>query len=159
MNTKSDDKPRRRLRPTAHLEVVADGHILRLEAAGPFSKALVIYLFLMGRNLLADTVRQNIPYAVVITFHQSLRMTPDAIQQLIDLLDDTERRGGPPPLATAYVINPEIEGARLMLPILADIYRKTRAFEAFSSGADADAWVHSLLGQAGTHKAQGEQKF
>lgn len=137
-----------RFKPQAKLDVTADGHILRLEAMGPFNRALVIHLFLTGRNLLVDTVAKGIPYAVVIKFHGSLMMSPDSIKQLVELLDDSERRGGGPPLATAYVVQPEIEGLTLMLPILADVYRKTRAFEAFSSQADADEWVHSILRQA-----------
>jgi len=137
--------PRKRFHPSAHLDITRDGHILRLEAMGPFNKALVIYLFLMGRDLLVDAVKRNIPYAVVINFHKSLMMTPDSIKQLVELLQDSDRRGGPPPLATAYVVRPDIEGAKLMLPILADVYRQTRKFEAFSSQADADAWVFSQL--------------
>lgn len=135
----------KRFRPSAHLEIAPEGHILRLEAAGPFNKALVIYLFLMGRDLLVDAVSKKIPYAVVINFHRSLMMTPDSIKQLVELLEDNDRRGGPPPVATAYVVRPDIEGATLMLPILADVYRKTRAFDAFSAQADADDWVRSLM--------------
>ncbi|HRE17231.1 MAG TPA: hypothetical protein PLW86_09240, partial [Rhodocyclaceae bacterium] len=93
---------------------------------------------------------KGIPYAVVVKFHRSLMMTPDSIKQLVDLLEDSERRGGPPPVATAYVVRPDIEGATLMLPILADIYRKTRAFEAFSAQTDADDWVRSLMAEQTT---------
>ena len=142
----ADKSPvRKRFRPSAHLDITREGHILRLEAMGPFHKALVIYLFLMGRDLLVDAVSRNIPYAVVVNFHKSLMMTPDSIKQLVELLEDSDRRGGPPPVATAYVVAPEIEGAALMLPILADVYRKTRAFEAFSSKDDAELWIRERL--------------
>lgn len=142
--------PVTRFKPQAKLDVTAEGHILRLEAMGPFNKALVIYLFLIGRDLLAETVAKGVPYAVVIKFHGSLMMSPDSIKQLVELLDDSERRGGGPPLATAYVVQPDVEGLAVMLPILADIYRKTRAFEAFSSQTDAEDWIRSVLRQAST---------
>lgn len=145
MPTTEKSPLRKRFRPSAHLDITRNGHILRLEAMGPFNKALVIYLFLMGRDLLVDAVTRNIPYAVVINFHKSLMMTPDSIKQLVELLQDNDRRGGPPPVATAYVVNPDIEGATLMLPILADVYRQTRAFEAFSSKDDAEDWIQEML--------------
>jgi hypothetical protein len=53
------------------------------------------------------------------------------------------------PVATAFVIGPEIEGGRLMSPHFASIYASiNRTFQIFETRASAETWVQSMVAVA-----------
>jgi hypothetical protein len=57
------------------------------------------------------------------------------------------------PIATAFVIGPEIEGGRLMAPLYAKIYADIgRPFALFETMPEALKWAQAMIDAASTGK-------
>ena len=71
--------------------------------------------------------------------------TPGGIKRYTELMQSTK----PPelvPVATAFVIDPEVEGGRLMTAHFTNIYASiNRPFKAFETLDQAQAWVQSIV--------------
>ena len=85
------------------------------------------------------------PWASIVTLRNSAMSTPGGIQRYTELM----QRPKPPellPVATAFVIAPEIEGGRLMTAHFANIYASiNRPFKTFETLDRAQTWTQSMV--------------
>lgn len=131
-------------RPHGHVDIWAEGSVVRLEARGPFNREGVLAMGLAMRDLFA-CVPIGGRFGDILVMHESLMASPDALAAFEDFLQAMSQ-AKTAPLAVAYVAAPEVEGRSLMLPIFAAIYaRHGRRFAAFEQLAEAEAWVRAQL--------------
>jgi hypothetical protein len=126
------------------IEIVMDGDFLQYSATGPFNDEL-FERFAIAQGSYLKALNHPTPWASIATFIGSAMFTPEAIQRYTILM----RAPKPPgltPVATAFVMAPDIEGAKIMAPHFRKIYRDiNRPFEIFQTVEDAQKWARSML--------------
>ncbi|MBL8488952.1 MAG: hypothetical protein JNK22_17950 [Rhodocyclaceae bacterium] len=131
-------------RPHGRIEIWAEGNVVRLDAAGPFNKEAIVAMGATWRALF-DGMPADGPFADLVTVHRSVM----ASQEVVDafggfLAANTAARQAPS--AVAWVVDPEVEGASLMLPKFAAVYVAAgRNFRFFDNEPEAEAWVREQL--------------
>lgn len=131
-------------RPHGRVDVWAEGNVMWLEATGPLNKESVIALGSLWRSLFAE-FHQVGPYASITVIHRSLINSQEVLDALEDFLAANTQAGNVAS-AAAFVVAPDVEGRAFMLPKYAEIYTAAgRPFAAFTTEAEAEAWVRAKL--------------
>lgn len=126
------------------IEIAMEGDFLHYSATGPFNEELFDRFAIAQGNYL-KTLNHPTPWASIAFFIGSAMYTPEAIQRYATLMS-TPKPPGLTPVATAFVMGPEIEGARVMAPHFRKIYRDIqRPFEIFETVESAQQWAQSML--------------
>ncbi|WP_028453320.1 hypothetical protein [Chitinilyticum aquatile] len=138
-----------RFAPHGHVEIWAEGQLLRYQATGPFNLELLQALDAADRGLMAATAAQG-PFAILAEFAGSIAATPDALAALEASLA-AQNAAGLASAAVAFVVDPDAEGAVLMRSIIADIYaRQGLPFGWFGTLDDARGWLAAQMAAATT---------
>jgi hypothetical protein len=118
--------------------------VLHYEATGPFNEEVFDLLAVAQLGFL-KTLTLNGPWASICTLRHSAMSTPGGIQRYTEIMQSPK----PPsfvPVATAFVVGPEIEGGKLMVPHFERVYTLiNRPFQIFDSMAPALQWVHAMV--------------
>ena len=134
-------------RPHGSVHMWMEGDFVYYEASGPFNVELVDSLAVAQMDILRTTHYQG-PWASICTILNSAMAPPEALARY-DRLMRKEKPPGKTPVATAFVLSPEVEGAKLMLPKFAAIYSGIqRPFQSFEKIEEARAWAHAHMLQA-----------
>lgn len=122
------------------VEMFFDGDILNYEASGPFNRELFESLALAQLEFLSTSSHDG-PWASICLVSTSMLTSPEGLARYEEMI-----RAPKPdrftPVATAFVVPPEVEGGKLMQPLLSAIFvRVGRPFRWFENMAQAKAWV------------------
>ncbi|MBN8506060.1 MAG: hypothetical protein J0L58_16465 [Burkholderiales bacterium] len=122
-----------------------DGRILVTDAEGPFNAELVAALR-QPVLLASEPLRgQGRPWGQLSRFRRSAMASPEALAAFTRLLTEMRAEGTAPPF-TAYVMTDEVEGARLMLPLLRRCFEAAGlGFAHFAQEDEARAWLLAQL--------------
>ncbi|MBE9610381.1 hypothetical protein [Chitinilyticum piscinae] len=127
-----------------HVEVWAEGQLLRYQATGPFNLELLQALDAADRGLMAATAAQG-PFAILAEFAGSIAATPEALAALEGSLA-AQNEAGLATVAVAYVVDPQAEGAEVMRSIIDAIYaRQQLRFGWFQDLTSAQRWLTDCL--------------
>ncbi len=133
--------------PHGQVDIWMEGNLHHYESTGPFNKELVDCLAVAQSNFL-QALKPDGPWVSICTIKKSALITPDGLQRYADLIRKT-----PPeltPVATAYVIAPEVEGGQFMTPHFVKIFANAdRPFQTFETMAEAQSWARALIDRAG----------
>ncbi|MFZ3219848.1 MAG: hypothetical protein WA174_07435 [Rhodoferax sp.] len=130
--------------PHGRVEIAMEGDVLHYTCTGPFNKELVDCMAVTQAAMLRSLERTG-PWASIATFVGSAMCPPDGIQRYTELIQ-TQHPPGQTPVATAFVVGPEVEGGRIMESYFTEIFASIgRPFAVFSTMAEARDWVQPLL--------------
>lgn len=130
--------------PHGRVEMAMDGDVLYYTNTGPFNKELIDCMAVAQATMLRSLNRTG-PWASIATFVGSAMCPPDAIQRYAELIH-TQRPPEQTPVATAFVVAPEVEGGRIMESHFAKIFASIhRPFAVFATMAEARDWIQPLL--------------
>ena len=126
------------------IEIVMEGDFLHYSATGPFNEELFDRFAIAQGNYL-KAINHPTPWASIATFIGCAMFTPEAIQRYARLMN-APKPPGLTPVATAFVMGPNIEGAKIMAPHFRKIYRDIqRPFEIFQTVEEAQKWAQLML--------------
>lgn len=138
-------------RPHGSVHMWMEGDFLYYESTGPFNVELVDSLAVAQMEILRATQYQG-PWASICTVLNSAMAPPDALARYEKLMRK-EKPPGKEPVATAFVIAPTVEGARLMAPKFTKIYEGIqRPFKCFEHMDPARVWARACMDQAAAKK-------
>lgn len=121
-----------------------EANTLLYEATGPFNEE-VFELLAVAQTDFLTTLHIEGPWASICTLRNSAMCTPEGLQRYTDLMQ-SPKPANLAPVATAFVIGPEIEGGNLMTPHFASIYASIgRPFKTFETMAAAQVWAQSMI--------------
>lgn len=136
-------------RPHGEMEIWLEGHVVCIKATGPFNTESIQAMGKALRALYAE-IAQPEKLVHLVTIQRSLLASPEVVKTFGDFLaamDAIQQT----PVAVAWVVAPEVEGGRLMLPFFAKTYASAgREFRAFENATDAYAWLQTRLPNAQT---------
>jgi hypothetical protein len=131
------------------VELWMSDNIVYYEATGPFNTELVDSLAIAQRDFLLQK-RPSGAWASIGILRVSALSSPDGIARYHAIMA-APKPDNMVPLATAFVIDPTVEGHIIMAPHYARIYQQiNRPFRIFEQLADAQAWAQQMLDEAKT---------
>ncbi|MET3107130.1 hypothetical protein AAKU67_002972 [Oxalobacteraceae bacterium GrIS 2.11] len=129
------------------MESHVDNNILINEATGPFNAEIITAIQVIQHDLLQEIINHE-QWAQVYIFHESVLCSPDTIEALRTYLANFKDSRNKP-VATAFVMGPEVEGSSMMGPHYRQVYEEVHlTFQLFSTKTQALAWVNTMLAQA-----------
>ncbi len=136
---------------TAHgiVEISMDGPLMHYQCRGPFNRELVDVLAVAQRDYLQTTRPQGI-WVSICTMVESAMTSPEGLARYADVMA-TPKPDNMVPIATAFVIAPNVEGSRIMAPLYAKIYSDIgRPFCLFETLPEAQEWAQAMIDKART---------
>jgi len=151
MRLPSSDKPlcnedfeESRFIPHGFIKLWPDGKVVHFDLTGPFNLEFTKSVTTLVDQLYAEVADQG-PFAEIIFFRNSMLMPLEAISPIRETFRVWKALGCAP-LATAWVIEPKVEGTFVMLPKFERIFAEAgRAFSHFDSMDKAEIWVNERL--------------
>ncbi len=132
--------------PHGQVEGWMEGDLLLYIANGPFNKELVDCLAITQSEFL-QSMQPSGPWASICTILDSAIGGPDTLARYAQMMC-APKPAGLAPIATAFVMAPDVEGARLMAPHFAKIYADIpRHFQIFETMAQARAWAQAMIAE------------
>jgi hypothetical protein len=134
-------------KPHGMVDIWMEGQIMVYRAQGPFNAELVDALAIAQRDYLLETRPQGAWVSMCI-MRDNAMTSPEGLKRYAELM------AGPKPdnmvpIATAFVIAPEVEGCRIMAPLYARVYTDIgRTFGMFETLTQACTWAQTLIDQA-----------
>ena len=126
-----------------------DNDVLHYEATGPFNAEVFDQLAVAQGNFLKSLTFSG-PWASICTMRVSAMATPEAIERYTALMRKPKPEGFEP-VATAFVIAPDIEGCKIMAPHFERVYQLiARPFRIVSTMEQAQQWVHTKIAASRT---------
>lgn len=138
--------------PHGVVDIWMEDRLMHYEATGPFNTELVDCLAIAQRDFLLATRPQG-DWVSVCTMVGNAMTSPDGIARYAQIMA-APKPDNMIPVATAFVIGPEVEGGRIMAPLYTQIYLDIgRPFQIFATMAAAQAWADAMIEQASTDKS------
>lgn len=136
--------PGARFRPHGRVDMWMEDDVLQYEATGPFNVEVVDCLAITQRDYLLSLTIEG-PWASIGILRNSAMMTPEGLQRYTELMQSAKPEHLEP-VATAFVLGPEIEGGRIMRPHFERIYALIqRPFRIVDTMEEAQQWVRSMV--------------
>ena len=134
----------KRFRAHGRVDMWMQDNALLYEATGPFNEEVVELLAVAQMDFL-KTLTIDGPWVSICTLKISAMCTPAGLQRYTELME-SPKPADLTPVATAFVIGPEIEGGRIMAPYFANVYAAiNRPFKTFDTMAAAQEWGQSMV--------------
>lgn len=131
-------------KPHGRVDMWMENDVLQYEATGPFNAEVFDRLAVAQGNFLKSLTFTG-PWASICTVRQSAMATPEAIQRYTDLMQRPKPQSFEP-LATAFVVGEEVEGAKIMAPHFERVYSLiNRPFKIFQTMEQAKQWVCPMI--------------
>ncbi len=135
--------------PHGVVELWMEGRLMHYEATGPFNTELVDCLAIAQRDYLLTTRPQG-AWASVCTVVGNAMSSPEGVARYAAIMA-APKPEHMIPVATAFVMAPDVEGARIMAPLFTKIYADIgRPFQIFETMAAAQIWANAMIDQAST---------
>lgn len=130
------------------IDLVIDGPKAVYRVAGPFNVQLIAAL-----EALEDRARAlgafSGTWGIVVVFDICALASPDVLEAL-RLHAEARRQQGIAPAAVAFVLPPDVEGAKLMTPNYERLFRQMHLrFSVFCTQAQAEAWLAAYIATGG----------
>jgi len=133
------------------VEISMDGPLMHYQGRGPFNKELVGLMGIAQRDYLLS-IRPQGNWVSVCTMVESAMTSREGLARYAEIMA-SPKPDNMVPIATAFVIGPEIEGGRLMAPLYAKIYADIgRPFALFETMPEALKWAQAMIDAASTGK-------
>jgi len=137
------------------VDIQMEGDLLHYIATGPFNKELVDCLAVAQLNFL-QTAQPTGAWVSICTMRESAVTSPEGLARYNEIMR-TPKPAGLTPVATAFVVGPEVEGGKLMAPHYAKIYADIgRPFQTFATMAEAQLWAQAMINLA-NEKSVGQE--
>jgi len=144
MPLSNEDFEPSRFEPHGAVTVLSEGNIVRYDVTGPFNAEFMVLVVKLVDKLYSEVVNKG-PFGEVTVFRNSMLMPPDAISRIIDVLQRWKIRGCAP-LATAWVIEPNVDGALLMVPLFEKKFSAAgHPFLRCDNVEEAEIWLKKIL--------------
>lgn len=133
-------------RPHGRAELWAEGKVIYLQAVGPFNMEAVAAIGGAWRQLFAEGPAAE-AFADIVLVSNSMLAGPEVMAAFGQFLL-ANSAAGIAPMAVAWVVPPEVEGATIMIPQFRRTYAMAgRNIAFFEREAEAEAWVRQQLQQ------------
>lgn len=133
--------------PHGHIDIWREGDLLIYEATGPFNVELVSALAVAQQEVM-QSMNTTRPWASIGSLKKSALMSLDALARYADIMRAPKPEGWTP-VATAFVIGPEVEGGNIMAPHFSKIYADIgRPMQVFQSLHEAMLWSNACIAHA-----------
>ena len=137
----------RQFTPHGVVDMWMEGALLHYQATGPFNTELVDCLAIAQRDYLIATRPQG-AWVSVCTVVGNAMTSPEGLARYAEIMA-APKPDNMVPVATAFVIGPEVQGGNLMGPLIARIYVEIgRPFHIFSTMEEAQSWAQTMIAQA-----------
>lgn len=134
-----------RFRPHGRVDMWMENGVLQYEATGPFNAEVFDCMAVTQMEFLVSLPPISGPWASICTLRNSAMFTPDAIQRYTELMQ-SPKPANLEPVATAFVVGPEVEGGKIMAPHFERVYNLIqRPFRIFATKDEAQVWVHGMI--------------
>ncbi len=136
-----------RFAPHGHIDIWLEGDLLIYDATGPFNLELVNVLAVAQQKVLQE-MNTTRPWASIGSLKKSALMSLDALARYGDIMR-APKPAGWTPVATAFVIGPEVEGGNIMSPHFSKIYADIgRPMQVFQNLNEAMHWSNTCIANA-----------
>jgi len=136
--------PGTRFRPHGRVDMWLEDDILQYVSTGPFNAEVFDCLAVTQRDFLLSLSIEG-PWASICTLRTSAMTTPDGIQRYTELMQSPKPRHLEP-VATAFVVGPEIEGGKIMAPHFERVFRSIqRPFRICTTMEEAREWARGMI--------------
>ncbi|TPH15608.1 sensor domain-containing diguanylate cyclase [Litorilituus lipolyticus] len=134
--------------PHGRVEItLIDQHIVFYRAEGPFNQELMTAISEMESIALADFHKADKQWVKVVLFRNSCAAEPAFLADLSTYIKHVTQNNIAP-LANAFIIPRNIEGAEKMPELFAQCYKDSGVnFKVFTQEIDALEWVNSIYNQ------------
>lgn len=133
--------------PHGVVDIWMEGRLMHYEATGPFNTELVDCLAIAQRDYLLASRPQGL-WVSVCTVLGNAMSSPDGIARYAEIMA-APKPDNMIPVATAFVIAPDVEGGGIMAPQFRKIYADIgRPFQIFETMAAAQVWADAMLQRA-----------
>ena len=130
--------------PHGVVDISMEGDVLRYECTGPFNRELLDAMAVAQMAFLTNLKHPG-RWASMAICLESVMSSPDGISRYAELMQTKL----PPELtavATAFVIEPGVEGGSIMRPHFTKIYAQIgRPFKIFSNLNEASQWAQAMV--------------
>jgi hypothetical protein len=135
-------------RPHGRADWRIDGAVLRTDVVGPFNRELAELIGPILQQAYTLLHAQG-PSAEIVTVRGSGLAGPEALTALSGVLRKFVQTGVAP-VATAFVMAPEVEGSGFMPALLVQSFAAAGwpACQVFATADEAEVWVQGLLAAA-----------
>jgi hypothetical protein len=132
-------------RPHGHASFGIRGRIVAIHVRGPWNAELVLQVHAEMHAAL-EGIREKKAWAVMVIVQGSALFGPDAVEAIRETArSETASMGR---VATAWVLDPEVEGATLMPHVIRSLYGDSDRIRLFEALAPAEAWLEERLALA-----------
>lgn len=133
--------------PHGEVALRFEDQILYYDATGPFNTEVVECLARAQAEFLQQIEPQG-PWGSMAVCKISAVMGPECLARYQAMMS-TPRSAKKTPVATAFVMGPDVEGHRLMAPLYAKIYAGIqRPFRAVKTLEEGQHWIRQQIAQA-----------
>jgi hypothetical protein len=133
--------------PHGEVALWFEDQILYYEATGPLNTEVIECLALAQMEFLQQLEPQG-PWASIALCKVSAMMGPECLARYAAMMS-APKPPGKAPVATAFVMGPDVEGYRLMAPLFARIYASIgRPFCAVETLEEGRQWVYAHIDEA-----------
>jgi hypothetical protein len=134
--------PPRIFKPHGYACIELGSNYLLYQLIGPFNKELFMAIVQLHAKDVAGLVARG-AWAGIAIIKNSAMTTPEALQYISEQLQQM-REQGVGPVASAFVIAPDVEGAVIMAKRYAECYAGEN-FRIFRTLPEAQEWVKAQL--------------
>jgi hypothetical protein len=133
-----------RFKAHGRVAVWPEGNVVHLDLSGPFNREFFSSLLILNEALYAELAGKG-AFVEIAVFRHSMLMPLDALSEFGSVLLN-RKTSGRAPLATAWVIENDVDDAFIILPLAEKKFLEAeRPFKAFGAFDHAQAWVRSFL--------------
>lgn len=126
------------------IEIAMEGDILYYAATGPFNEEL-LDRFAIAQAAYLTKLKHPAPWVSLCTFVGCALFTPEANARYAAIMQ-APKPAELVPIATVFVIGPEVEGGKIVAPHFRKIYDSIqRPFTIVSTLEEAQAWAQAKL--------------
>jgi hypothetical protein len=135
-----------RFKPHGSALVWPHDNIVRFDVTGPFNLEFSESISILNSKVYAEVANTG-PFVAIAIFRNSMLMPTEAVTRFADSYREWKGNGFAP-IASAWVVESDVEGAFIMLPIFEKKFQEIGLkFKYFDNAKEAEAWVTAQLGE------------
>ena len=133
--------------PHGEIALWFEDQIVYYEVTGPLNTEVIECLAIAQMEFLKQLEPRG-PWGSMAIFKHSAMVGPQGLARY-EAMMSTPKPAGKTPVATAFIVGPDVEGHRLMPPLFAKIYaRIERPFRTVDTVEEGRAWLLQRIAQA-----------
>lgn len=137
----------KRFAPHGQLELEFKARYIIYHCTGPFNKEMIEAAIAAHSDALNEFISQG-PWAGIAIYHNDAMLTEEALQVMRNYLQQMKAIGRAP-VASAYVLPPDLPGTLIMAPAYLRLHQELGlSFRLFARLEDAELWTQQELAAA-----------